>query len=64
MARKTAEERAAVSEENKPDNVLVTAYVTPELLSQIDEVRWTKRIEGRSATVRMLIEAGIKAVSV
>jgi hypothetical protein len=62
MARKTAEERAADSAESKADNVLVAAYVNSELLSRIDEIRWTKRIEGRSATVRMLIEAGLEAV--
>ena len=32
----------------KPDAVLITSYVTPELMKRIDEYRWTNRCIHRS----------------
>lgn len=65
MARKSVPGNDPVSDsaETKADNILVTAHVSPDLLKQIDEIRWSHRIEGRAATVRLLIEKGIEQLA-
>ena len=65
MARKSVpgNDLVADSNEAKNDNVLVAVHLLPELLKQVDDIRWSHRIEGRAATVRLLIEKGIEQLA-
>lgn len=63
MAKRNSDKTEPTGDEAKSDKVLVNVYLDKETVDELDELRWTKRIEGSAAVVRMLIEAGLKVVS-
>jgi len=42
---------------------VITFVVDPELLKRIDDFRFENRISARSKVLRLLIEAGLKALN-
>jgi hypothetical protein len=55
MPKKVVVESEAAIVVDEGDKVLVTAHVEKSLIAEIDEFRWSDRIEGRAETVRQLI---------
>jgi hypothetical protein len=54
MAKKLAlvSESTTAPATAKDDSILVTLFVDKALAAEIDEYRWSNRIEGRASTVR------------
>ena len=42
----------------RPKRLIVE--MTPQLIQEIDDYRWTHRIPSRAAAIRLLIEQGLK----
>ena len=59
MAKKLALVGETPAAADDGDKILVTAYGDKALIAEVDEFRWSNRIEGRAATVRRLIERGL-----
>jgi hypothetical protein len=57
MAKKLAlvSESETAPASDKDDSVLIAVYVSKALVAEIDDFRWSNRIEGRAGTVRQLI---------
>jgi hypothetical protein len=64
MAKKLALVRETPVAAENEDKLLVTMHVDKALLAEIDEYRWTNRIEGRAATLRQLVIRGLHPESV
>jgi hypothetical protein len=65
MAKKLAlvsETATATATADNDDKIPLTAFVDKALLAEIDEYRWSNRIEGRAATLRQLIIRGLHPV--
>jgi hypothetical protein len=60
MAKKLALLSETPAAAGNDDKILVTAYIDKALAVEIDEFRWTSRIEGRAETVRQLIIRGLR----
>ena len=44
---------------DKGDKVLINTHLDKALIAEVDEFRWSNRIEGRAETIRQLIVRGL-----
>jgi hypothetical protein len=59
MPRKAVTKTEAAEVADKGDKVLINTHLDKALIAEVDEFRWSNRIEGRAETIRQLIVRGL-----